>query len=289
MTKSRQSELNLQTSQHTSQKTSQRTKVFIVTGAASGIGLALAQRLLSLGHCVCACDVNAADLQQRFADQSASNQLMLNAFDIRDNDAWQTTVSAVIKQWQRIDVLCNVAGILRDNWIPDIQATEIDLHFDINVKGTILGCQHVIPHMQQQHEGHIINLASLAGLAPVPGLSLYSASKYAVRAFSLAAAIELRQYGIAVTTICPDAVQTPMLDQQKSKPQAALTFSGLRTLSTDDVVDSILEVLNTQAIEVMLPFERGAIAKVANAFPVAAGKLNGIMSKIGNRRRSRSK
>lgn len=179
------------------------------------------------------------------------------------------------------DVLCNVAGVLKENWVVDSTAQEIDLHFDINVKGTILEVQSVLPSMQAQASGHIINIASLAALSPVPGLSLYSASKFTVRSYSLAAGMELAELGIAMTVVCPDAVQAPMLDQQKDKEQAALTFSGRRALSVDEVVDAIInEALVKRPLEIVLPRMRGVLAKFANSFPsLAATQVKALRKK----------
>lgn len=258
------------------------TKVFIITGASSGIGLALTRKILALGHQVCACDINEALLHQHFPE--TSHRLLLKPLDISDNAQWQALISDVVNQWQRIDVLCNIAGILKENWVIDITAAEVDKHFDINVKGTIFGTQSVLNVMKKQGDGHIINIASLAGLSAVPGLALYSASKFAVRAYSIAAAIELKKYGMAVTTICPDAVQTPMLNQQKGKEQAALTFSGEEPLTTDDIVNAIVnDVLTNRPMEVMLPLKRGIIAKTANVFPAAASKIVGVLQKKGQK------
>lgn len=246
------------------------SQVFIVTGAASGIGLALSQRLLKQGHKVCACDINFSSLEHLYKG-CGSEQILLQKLDVRQNQNWQDVVAQVLNKWQKIDVLCNVAGVLKENWVTDIQLQEVDLHFDINVKGTIFGVQAVLPSMKAQASGHIINIASLAALSPVPGLSLYSASKFAVRSYSLAAGMELAESGIAVTAICPDAVQTPMLDQQKGKDQAALTFSGSRALTVDEVVDAVVnDALVKRPLEMVLPRSRGVLAKFANAFPALA-------------------
>lgn len=250
--------------------------VFIVTGAASGIGLTLTQRLLKIGHQVCACDINFQNLEETF-QLFNSEQLLLQKLDVRFSQSWQDVITQVLNKWQKIDVLCNVAGVLRENWVSDITEADVNLHFDINVKGTIFGMQAVLPTMLEQKQGHIINIASIAALSPVPGLALYSASKFAVRGYSLAAGIELAQQGISVTTICPDAVQTPMLDQQKDKAQAALTFSGSRALTPEEVVNSILAALKDKPLEVILPPMRGVVAKFANAFPaLAANQLQKI-------------
>lgn len=264
-------------------------QVFIVTGAASGIGFALAQQLLVQKKRVCACDINTQALE-KLKHGYSDDQLMLEKLDVRNAQEWHTVVNNVTAKWQRIDVLCNVAGVLRENWIADSTEADVHFHFDINVKGSIFGVQAVTPVMIAQKNGQIINIASLAALAPVSGLALYSASKFAVRGYSLAAGMELAEYGIAVTTICPDAVQTPMLDQQKDKEQAALTFSGKRALTVQEVVDAILDnALKNKPLEIILPPMRGVVAKAANVFPTIAARQVSKLRQVGMQRQQKIK
>lgn len=263
------------------------TQIFIVTGAASGIGYALTQQLLARGDGVLACDNNPSGLQALAASVPAGSNLQLQSLDVRSPEQWAAAISAALGHWGRIDVLANVAGVLRENWVHQATCAEVDFHFDINVKGTIFGMQAVLPHMLEQKAGHIINIASLAALAPVPGLGLYSASKFAVRGYSLAAALELAPKGIFVTAVCPDAVQTPMLDIQKNKEQTALTFSGPRALSANEVADAILgPVLRNKPMEIALPEWRGATAKFAGTFPALGAKALGLLRKAGLKRQS---
>lgn len=215
---------------------------------------------------------------------AAEGQLRVEALDVRDPEAWNQVADAVVADWGSLDVLCNVAGVLRDNWVKDDTPADVHFHFDINVKGAIFGMQAALRHMLPRAQGHILNIASMAALSPVPGLGLYSASKFAIRSYSLAAAMELAEQGIAVTAICPDAVQTPMLDIQKGKEQAALTFSGLRALTTEEVVQAMLDALETRPMEVVLPGWRGVTAKFANAFPAVGHKAVGLLRKVGRRR-----
>ncbi|MES2908309.1 MAG: SDR family NAD(P)-dependent oxidoreductase [Pseudomonadota bacterium] len=258
---------------------------WIVTGAASGIGQELAKALLARGDRVCACDVQETGLQALQAFASEASALRLEMLDVRDAQAWRALVARVESADGAIDVLANIAGVLKENWVQDATAAEVDFHFDINVKGVIFGTQAIVPGMLARGRGHIINIASLAGLSPVPGLGLYSASKFAVRGYSLAAAMELADKGIAVTAVCPDAVQTPMLDIQQGKPQAALTFSGPRALSSQEVVDAILgPVLRDRPMEIALPAWRGATAKFAGNFPELGNKAIGLFRKAGEKR-----
>lgn len=123
--------------------------------------------------------------------------------------------------------------------------------------------------MKFQEFGHIINIASLAGIAPVSGLSLYTASKFAVRGFSLAAAAEFRDFGIFVSVVCPDLVDTPMLTTQLDYPEESkLSFSGpKKVLRPEDITRVILELMENPRVQVCIPERRGLLAKIAGAWP----------------------
>lgn len=244
------------------------SKTYFVTGAASGIGRHLAGELLKRGARVLATDLNRAGLDELRQSSGAGESLWTETQDVRDAAQWQRLLADMAARWGRVDVLMNVAGVIRPGWVQDGSPQDVDFHLDINAKGVIHGTHAAARQMLRQGGGHIINIASLAGIAPVPGLSLYSASKFAVRGFTLAIAQELAPKNIKVTAVCPDAVQTPMLDMQVDYEQAAMTFSGNRVLTVADVTNVILgRVLEKAPLEVMIPGSRGWLAKLASAFP----------------------
>jgi 3-oxoacyl-[acyl-carrier protein] reductase len=116
----------------------------------------------------------------------------------------------------------------------------------------------------------------------VPGVCLYSASKFAVRGFSLATAQELKPHNVFVSVVLPDAVQTPMLDLQVDFHEAALTFSGAKALTVQDIENVLVnEVLPNKPLEVALPFARGAVARLADLMPGVASRLIPLLSKKG--------
>lgn len=254
----------------------------LLTGCASGIGRHLAGALAA-GECrVVATDVDYAALQAAAQAQGWDpTRVELHALDVRDPRRWNEVLDLVQARWQRLDVLFNIAGFLRPGLVHEQTADDVDRHLDINAKGTIYGSQAAAARMVAQGHGHIVNFASMAGLAPVSGISLYTASKFAVRGFSLALANELRPHGVAVTVICPDAVQTPMLDLQLDCPQAALTFSGRRALGVEEIERLILRrVLPRRPLEAILPRSRGWLAKLTSALPgVARVVLPALMKK----------
>ena len=257
---------------------------FLVTGAASGIGARLCERLAAAGGKVVGADV-AAMTPETCAAAKAAGLVVPVSLDVRDPDRWRAVIAQASDQFGGIDVLFNVAGILAPGYVAELELSDVDRHFDVNTKGVIYGTRLAAEHMLERGGGHVVNIASLASLAPVPGLSLYSASKFAVRAFSLAADMELRPRGVAVTVVCPDAVATPMLDLQRDHEAAALTFSGPRALSVDEVCDALLgRVLTARPMELALPFGRATMARLAGLFPALGAKTEPILRRAGRKK-----
>lgn len=257
----------------------------LVTGCASGIGRDLAEVLLSAGHRVLATDRKLPPLEQAAREWPASpERLQLRALDVTDPLAWEAAVAAARRCFGGLDVLVCVAGVLVPGWAHELTDEAVDLQLDVNVKGVVHGARAVVPEMIAQGRGHIVNVASLAALAPVPGLAVYCASKHAVRGFSLSMALELRAHGIAVTVVCPDAVQTPMLDVQRDVEAAAMTFSGPRVLTVREVSEAIVRALDERPLELLLPPSRGWLAKLAELAPQTGRVLEPLLRWQGRRK-----
>lgn len=265
--------------------------VFLLTGCASGIGRHLTRALSNLGHQVLATDVNEEGLSTAAKADGWSDALVhRRRLDVRDGADWQRALDQALADFGRLDVLMNIAGYLLPGWSWELDGTQIDRHLDINVKGVMHGVNVVGKYFVGQGRGHVINIGSLASLAPVPGLSLYSASKFAVRGFTLAVAQELIPKGVKVTLVMPDAVQTPMLDLQIGYEQAAMTFSGPRALTVEDLERAIIdEVLPNAPLELPIPFVRGAVARLATFLPAAAITLGPLFTRKGKEEQARRK
>jgi 3-oxoacyl-[acyl-carrier protein] reductase len=251
----------------------QEKPVVFLTGAASGIGRHFVTARRSDFRLV-ATDIDQAGLEENFGGET--EDFLPLQLDVSQAAHWEQALDACLSKFGRLDCLINNAGMLMPAFVLDAQISHIDQHLDVNTKGVLLGTTLGAQAMKRQGGGHIINLASLAAIAPVPGLAYYSASKFAVRGFSLAAALELKSSNIFVTTICPDAVKTPMYDLQLDTPhEAALTFSSpLRPLSVTDIERAIINALKNKPLEVILPIRRGWLAKIASALPRLAGILH---------------
>ncbi len=266
-------------------------RVCVLTGCASGIGRRLASDLLSRGYFVLATDVNEKALISQAEELGWSGRhAALRKLDVRNKDDWEDALALAENKWGPIDIVMNIAGVLKPGYVHEIQTDEVDFHLDVNTKGTILGTRAAAARMVPKRSGHIINFGSLASLAPVPGLALYAASKFAVRGFTLASAFELKAHGIAVSLIMPDAVSTPMLDLQVHHEEAALTFSGSDALSVHDISRAVIEkVIPTKPIELTIPFSRGALARLSSAAPELSSTLLPALLQKGRRKQSEIK
>ena len=244
-------------------------QVAIITGAASGVGRHFATELRRRRpqmRLVLA-DVNREALAEAF---SPAENVVLEAFDVRSVEEWQRVVDETLARFGAVDYLCNIAGIDRSAMFIDQPLGNIDALVDINLKGSLYGMRIVAEQMAARGSGHIINMASLAGVTPTPGTSIYSATKFGLRAVSIAAGVELRSRGVYVTVICPDLINTALFDQHldEEDPEAvALIFSGSRSLTADEVSEAIFRAMRDRPLEIDLPFSRGLLAKLSSAVP----------------------
>lgn len=258
--------------------------VVFITGCANGIGRHLATTFYRRGDAVIVTDIDEAGILALTATWDP-DRVLAARLDVRSQPNWQQVIDQALNRWGRIDIGLNVAGILRAGYVAEFDPDDIDIVFDINVKGVLLGSRLLTEQMVRQRSGHLINVASLAGLSPVVGMSLYSASKFAVRAFTLAAAGELRHQGVRVSVICPDLVDTDMLTQQVDRPEAALSFSGPRTLTVADVTRAVLHnALILNRVEILIPAGRGWLGKIGNLFPGLTFRISDSLIKKGRKK-----
>jgi len=264
-------------------------RIHFVTGAASGIGRHLVERIVARGGYVVAADIDEEALAVH-ADQGhwSDERVQRIRLDVRDLADWELAVERAIERWGRIDVLINSAGISVAQRIDQADPDTMDRHIDINLKGVIYGCHIVSKRMHAQRSGHIVNIASLAALVPLPGMSLYAASKFGVRGFSHAIAEDLEDDNIHVTTVCPDAVATPMLDFEATQPDAAISFSGGAILTVEAVGDAVMNrVLARRPREVLVTGPLALLTRAIAAWPGLLRYLIPTFMKRGRRNQRR--
>ncbi len=227
-------------------------KVAVVTGAASGIGYALAMRLARAGATVIATDVNELGLEKAFPRKDVSNSdrpatLTTRPLDVANRDAFFALIDDVVRKHSRLDYLFNNAGVGLAG--DETTVTDADWHrvIDVNLWGAIHGCRAAYPIMRAQGFGHIVNVASGAGLGPRPGMVAYATSKWAVVGLSISLRAEAKAHGIHVTAVAPGAIATDML--------ASTTYRGVdgerlvasvpvKSISADECARRILRALN---------------------------------------------
>ena len=249
-------------------------RVMMLSGAAGGIGQGLTQALHALGHRLWLTDRDADGIQAALdsAGLANSERIGFGALDVRDPAGWDAQFDQARERFGEVDVLFNVAGYMRAANLLDTDASAVDMHMDVNTKGVMYGTQAAARRMAARGTGHIVNVASLMGVCPLPGFALYSASKHATRGFSLATAMELREHGVYVTAVCPDAVDTGMLGEQLHQDAASIAFSGPSPLTVQQVVDTIVgRVLRERPMECTIAPPRSGRAVLSKAVAVAPG------------------
>ncbi|WP_432565456.1 SDR family NAD(P)-dependent oxidoreductase [Kineococcus sp. SYSU DK003] len=187
-------------------------KVAIVTGASRGIGLATAKLFAAEGALVYGTDIC---LSSDVEENDEAKGITWLQHDITQEQSWREVVAQVLQAEGRIDVLFNNAGGV-GSYEPIHSIALADWHriIDLNLNGAFYGIRHVVPAMQAQHSGSIINVSSIWGIAGAAGVAAYTASKGAVRLMSKNAALSYVQDGIRVNSVHPGIIATPMIDAQ---------------------------------------------------------------------------
>jgi NAD(P)-dependent dehydrogenase (short-subunit alcohol dehydrogenase family) len=185
-------------------------KVTYVTGAASGIGLACAQRFAAEGAIVVGADLNINDAWEEAVVAAPANDF--HVLDVRDEAAQHAVVADILAKHGRIDAVVTAAGVAGGGFVHMLELAEWQRVQDINITGTFLTAKAVLPAMIEQRSGSIITVASVEGLEGCEGGSSYNASKGAVVLLTKNLACDYGRAGIRANAICPGFIQTPMFD-----------------------------------------------------------------------------
>ena len=189
-------------------------KVAIVTGGARGIGKSIVEGFAREGASVVISDI-LLDVAQELAEKLTRNGTRVLAVktDVSKKSDANDLAAATMKEFGKIDILVNAAGIIRDTMLVDIEEEEWDQVLDINVKGIYLIIRAVVPHMIATRQGKIVNISSRSGKDAQAGLSHYGASKFAIIGITQSLAKELAPNDINVNAVCPGIVRTDMWER----------------------------------------------------------------------------
>ena len=236
-------------------------QVAVVTGASSGIGWALAKVLAAEG---CKVGLVARRKEQagrrsprRFARRGGTAAVA--AADVGDRGQTLAAIHAVREQLGPIDLLIANAGVGMPTLLEPVNVADVEKMFRVNVLGVVYAIEAVLPEMLQRGRGHLAAVSSLAAYKGLPGESAYCASKAAVNTYMEGLRIQLRDRGIAVTTICPGFVQTPMTDVND--------FNMPWLMEADEAARRIVRALRRRRKVYNFPWQMALLMKLTRWLP----------------------
>ena len=225
-------------------------KACILTGASSGIGLAIARRLSREKARLCLV-ARSEDKLEAIAEElgRGAERPMIAAADVTKDEQVKAAVEGAVSRLGSIDVLVNCAGTVYFNPIVDTTEEQWDQVVDSNLKGAFLLCKHVMPHMLSRGRGDIVNIASIAAHQGFESSTAYCAAKHGVLGFSRALALEVRKRGLRVITVSPGSVDTPLWDPMEWSPDRT---KMLRAEEVADAVVAALTISRTAAVDELI-------------------------------------
>jgi 3-oxoacyl-[acyl-carrier protein] reductase len=218
-------------------------KVALVTGAAQGIGKAIALLLAQKGADIVVSDINLEKAEETVREiEAISRKAMAIRVDVADMNEVEHMVEAILERFGQIDILVNNAGIARDKLILRMTEEDWDAVLNVNLKGTFNCTKAVIRYMSKQRRGKIVNIASVVGEIGNVGQANYSASKAGVIGFTKTIAREFAQRGINVNAIAPGYIETPMTEvlPEKTKEELRRMIPMERLGRPEDVAEAVL-------------------------------------------------
>ncbi|MRJ75754.1 SDR family NAD(P)-dependent oxidoreductase [Aeromicrobium sp. SMF47] len=237
----------------------------LITGAASGLGLALVHRLIERD-----CRVLATDVHTEAPESLRGlTGVTYRRLDVTQDVDWSTAYEWVVEEWDGLDLLFNNAGVAAGGRIELSEMDQWQWIVDINLLGVARGCRTFTPMLKQQGSGHIVNTASAAGLIHPPRMSEYNAVKAGVVALSETLLHELKPYGVNVSVVCPTFFRTNLTESLRGKDEASQKMAAKlidrSRVSADDIAGEVLGGVEKDR-HLILTDRDGRIAYAAKRF-----------------------
>jgi len=253
-----------------------RGGVAVVTGAASGIGAALAGVLAARGCGLALADVNAGGLRDMAAQaRSQGVSVSEHRLDVADNDALAAFPDAVLAEHGRVSVLVNNAGVALGGSFEQVSPADFDWLLSINFGGVVRMTRAFLPLLRREPAAQLVNLSSIFGIIAPPGQTAYAASKFAVRGFSEALRHELEGSSVGVTVVHPGGVRTAIatsarrtgLSNAETQAQMEIWAKFLR-LDPQDAAERIVRGIERREKRVLVGRDAQRAALIQRLFPV---------------------
>jgi short-subunit dehydrogenase len=258
-----------------------QSKVVVITGAASGIGQALARSMAAKGAVLALVDMDDAGLDSICAELSKNgNTVSSHTVDVSDRGAMEQLPQAIVNIHGRVEVLINNAGVSVGAMFDDHSIDDAEWLLDINLKGVIYGCKFFLPFLKQAPEAHIVNVSSMFGLFSMPGQAMYSASKAGVRGFTEALWTELSNTSVHVTTVHPGAIRSNMVRSSRMLDgEMKAKAAGLQQkygMPTDKAAQKIVRAIERNKLRVVVGADAHIGELLKRLFPVSFQRLLGL-------------
>ncbi|MEM7158948.1 MAG: SDR family oxidoreductase [Myxococcota bacterium] len=264
-----------------------RDSVAVVTGAASGIGRALAHRLADMGARIAISDVDENGLEQtRAAVAQKGAEVQAWRLDVADRKAVFEHADAVVERFGRVHLVINNAGVTIAGTVKDTSIEDFEWLMGINFWGVVYGTKAFLPHLERSAWGHIVNVSSVFGIIAVPRQSSYNASKFAVRGFTEALRQELDAEGshISCTSVHPGGIKTNIARAAKtvgadpwggkrSPDKAASDFEKMARTTPDEAARIILDAARRNKKRVLVGPDAHLIDMIQRSMPTSYQKL----------------
>lgn len=247
-------------------------KHILITGAASGLGLAMAKKYASEGWAVCIADIQDEEGQEIASQlkQLHGNDCFFQHLDITNEEQWQSLVSVIAERWLGLDALINNAGVASGGAIESLSLKDFQWTVDINLMGAVKGCFFCVPLLKES-KGTIINVASMAGLIHMARMSAYNVSKAGIVALSETLSIELAPFDINVSVVCPASFPSNLLKTIRSSSDTGVSVAkkmmARSPVSADDIASSVY-VDSRKGKHIIIPhFREGILWRIKRYLP----------------------
>ncbi|MGD8977816.1 MAG: SDR family oxidoreductase [Gammaproteobacteria bacterium] len=225
----------------------QGQRVFI-TGSASGLGRAMALRFAREGCRVAVADVNDARAMEAAEEvETAGGEALVLHCDITSDASVSDAAAEVDEAWGGVDVLINNAGVAAAGTVIDTPMEDWSWMIDTNLLGAVRMCRALVPSMQAQRSGYVINVASAAGIVQSPGMASYNVAKAGMIALSETLRNEVRRFGIGVTVVCPSFFATNLMESYRGPATGVRDMADKlmrrSSLDADDVADAVYRAM----------------------------------------------